>query len=419
LSRNSRRDVPYVDWSSLSTVKIVWHPFLFAFGSNRQTSLVRSRSMKYMGSKRWMLGNGLGLLLDSEAPKAGRFFDLFSGSSAVAAFVATRHRLRVQASDLQAFSRVLSASILERTTALPAEEIWSNWFASASNALLGSERPPEVRSFSERSIGRARKWCEQQTDWPITRAYGGHYFSPVQAVWLDALRSTMPRDKVRKAAALAALVDASSHCAAAPGHTAQPFQPTPTASRHLEEAWRRDVSSRVFSALITICKQHALRKGRATIADANQVAKTLQENDLVFIDPPYSGVHYSRFYHVLETVATGVDSEVSGVGRYPPVNLRPQSDYSVKSKSRIAIDSLFKEISERGASAIVTFPEHDCSNGLSGERVLSAAKQYFRVEKKYVSSKLSSLGGTSGVSGKGKERAARRRTRELILLLGN
>ena len=39
--------------------------------------------MKFMGSKRWMLENGLGSLLCQRAETANRFVDLFAGSSAV------------------------------------------------------------------------------------------------------------------------------------------------------------------------------------------------------------------------------------------------------------------------------------------------------------------------------------------------
>ena len=48
---------------------------------------------------------------------------------------------------------------------------------------------------------------------------------------------------------------------------------------------------------------HAKQIGASKVADANKAAHQVREGDLVFLDPPYSGVHYSRFYHVLETIA--------------------------------------------------------------------------------------------------------------------
>jgi adenine-specific DNA methylase len=59
--------------------------------------------MKYMGSKRWMLSSGLGMLLDRIAPTSNRFVDLFAGSGAVSHHVAKNTSVTVMACDLQEF----------------------------------------------------------------------------------------------------------------------------------------------------------------------------------------------------------------------------------------------------------------------------------------------------------------------------
>ena len=253
---------------------------------------------------------------------------------------------------------------------------------------------------------------------PITKAYGGHYFSPQQAVWIDALRAKLPSTEPAKTVALAALIQAASQSAAAPGHTAQPFQPTVTAKRFLADAWKRDIPSRARAGFEILSSQFAKCIGDSRVADANDAAEELVEGDLVFLDPPYSGVHYSRFYHVLETIAQGSCGEVSGVGRYPAPTLRPRSSYSVTSESNSALDDLLRKISSRGARAILTFPDHECSNGLSGELVREISDKYFRVNKKIVKSKFSTMGGT-GDAQRNEEglRSARHHADELILVL--
>ena len=55
--------------------------------------------MKYMGSKRAMLQNGLGDLLDREAAGAHRFVDLFAGSGSVAIHIARKFPIPVLAFD--------------------------------------------------------------------------------------------------------------------------------------------------------------------------------------------------------------------------------------------------------------------------------------------------------------------------------
>lgn len=372
--------------------------------------------MKYMGSKRAMLKNGLGHLLQREVASAKRFVDLFSGSSAVATHVASSFAVPVLAYDLQRYSIVLANATISRRRLFDAEEEWRLWYARARIAAKKT-RVPGAKRLTIARVHSFRTWAAKQPDLPITAAYGGHYFSPNQAVWLDALRLTVPREPQLKTAALAALVVTASQCAAAPGHTAQPFQPTRTSKPFLQEAWSRRVANYAKKNFLEIAQRRALATGGvARRLDANRAAKGLRKGDLAFVDPPYSGVHYSRFYHVLETVCNGRCGEVSGVGRYPAVQHRPQSRYSLKGEAKNALAALLKTIASRQATAILTFPDHVCSNGLSGEQVRKLAKRHFRVSETSVKSKFSTLGGTP-TSKKGKGRAARLSAEELVLLL--
>lgn len=375
--------------------------------------------MKYMGSKRWMLKNGLGDLLKSEILKCSRFIDLFSGSGVVSTYVACKAKIPCFAYDIQSFSSILAGAIIARTEVRDESLIWKSWEERArifvGSSLRGS--PILKGCFKRAYVEECRKWCSMRRKKPITKAYGGHYFSPEQAIWLDALRATVPQDQDDQTIAIAALIRGASQCVASPGHTAQPFQPTRGAKRFIEEAWNKKISDKVQLALKDICKQRALCKGGAAVKDANQAANDLLPGDLVFIDPPYSGVHYSRFYHVLETIARGKCSMVSGIGRYPATHERPRSNYSIASAAPNAIRDLFKIISQNGARAIVTFPLHKCSNGLSGEIVKEAAALYFSITEKVVESKFSTLGGTSRMSKTNNQRAARIAAKELILIL--
>ena len=227
----------------------------------------------------------------------------------------------------------------------------------------------------------------------------------------------MPRREPSRTVALAALLSAASHCAASPGHTAQPFQPTRTARRFVEEAWRKDIKKYVQQSLRQLASRHAKVKGHVMVADANMMAKKLVEGDLAFIDPPYSGVQYSRFYHVLETIANGDSVKVSGIGRYPDRSCRPQSRYSLKAHSLVALQEMLNIIARKKAVAILTFPDHDCSNGLSGKIIESMSSSIFNVKSMAVDSKFSTLGGSERMVKQGRGRGARQTARELIFLL--
>jgi adenine-specific DNA-methyltransferase len=264
--------------------------------------------MKYMGSKRWMLQNGLGELIAREVQGATRFVDLFSGSGAVSTHVATKYDVPVVAYDLQLFSVVLTEAVLGRESKIDANVLWTDWLARAKE-IRRTHRPPSALIVNRATVKEQRRWSAQQGG-SMTKSYGGYYFSALQAVWLDALRGSLPEHEPERTVALAAMICAASQCAAAPGHTAQPFQPTQTAKPFLKEAWQRKIVNYCWNALSAIAEQYAKKRGRAEVGDANEAATSVARGDVVFIDPPYSGVHYSRFYHVLETLARGTCSNV-------------------------------------------------------------------------------------------------------------
>lgn len=373
--------------------------------------------MKYMGSKRSMLTNGLGKVISTTVPKHNRFVDLFTGSGAVAWHVASRYDIEVVASDLQEFCIALSAAVLFRTQPDGIEDIQS-WLSDSYKIVRQSPLFGEAAEIQDllrfepisKLSARARKFCEAGGG-PIFNSYGGYYYSPLQALSLDVLRENLPEKRHKSSLYLAALIWAASRCAASPGHTAQPFKPNETAGKYVVEAWNREIFSATEQAAGTIAPLFAKREGRVFKTDAIDLAASLRDGDVAFLDPPYSGVHYSRFYHVLETLASHCHFEVTGTGRYPPVEHRPQSAYSRQTEATTAFDLLLKTLSLAGSSAIVTFPAGAASNGLSGKVVTEIADQYFHIESSIVTGRFSTLGGNL------KNREARQPAEELILSL--
>lgn len=69
--------------------------------------------------------------------------------------------------------------------------------------------------------------------------------------------------------------------------------------------------------------------------DANELAHNLN-CDVVYIDPPYNSRQYSRFYHVLETIAQNDTPELTGTAlKRPSENM---SDYCRSSATRVFAD---------------------------------------------------------------------------------
>jgi adenine-specific DNA methylase len=349
-----------------------------------------------MGSKKYLLSNGLGKLVVEKANKANRFYDLFSGSSAVVWYAAKRINKKIIAGDIQEYSVILANAVLKRTTQYNTHYLSKNWINKSRKEFI-------ILIKNGKKLNGTLNI--------IQSAYAGYYFSPHQSLIFDLLMKNIPNNEPSKTIAKAALIIAASQCVASPGHTAQPFRPTTKGVRFITEAWHRDPFQYTEKALKNIASQFANKKGEAKLIDANVLAAQVKKGDLVFIDPPYSGVHYSRFYHVLETIARGKRVKVSGEGRYPPKIERPSSKYSMRSFSKEAIKDLIETLAGKEANVIITFPKGKASNGLSGRYIKSIAKEHFRIKQEVVESSFSTLGGNITT------RPARQKSNEMILYL--
>lgn len=372
--------------------------------------------MKYMGSKQSLLRNGLGEMVLSAASEADRFVDLFSGTGAVAHHVATNRDIPVCAVDLQEYAAALAGSILLRSAPSPIGVFRHTWLDRVRESMRRSRRatncPAIGQDLTADDVHGARELClERSRVGPVWNAYGGYYYSPKQALTFDYMMKHLPERPDHRAVCLAALLRAASRCAASPGHTAQPFNPNPSALPSIKAAWQRDAIAIADQALDDIAPQHAMQLGRSVVADANDFAEKLDDGDLVFVDPPYSSAQYSRFYHVLETMARGQVTSAEGSGRYPPIAERPQSAYSRKTEASGAMEGLLDQLSLTRCTVIVTFPLNTASNGLQGEKLIEMARERFTVDLRRVDSRFSTLGGNGNL------RAARLRSTELILRL--
>jgi len=373
-----------------------------------------------MGSKQNMLKNGLGELISREIPRSSRFVDLFTGAGFVACHVAENDNIPVLAVDMQLYATTLTKAIIGRIKEVDPTTLEINWIQKAIEARNNSKEWNEIKTLgaieltNPEIVIKSREICKKSYNvGPCWKAYGGYYFSPAQALTLDFLLENIPKKDPEKTVCLAALISAASECAASPGHTAQPFQPTNTAFPFIVDAWSRDPIEHSLKSLRKICPHHAQIVGKILTADALLVANTVDEDDLVFIDPPYSDVQYSRFYHVLETIARGdKDIFVFGKGRYPPIDERPQSNFSKKGQSKDALIALLRTLGEKKCRIIFTFPSGIASNGLSGDYIKTVANEWFQVEDHTtVKGLFSTMGGNNFT------RNARNASSELILFM--
>src|SRR5262249_17760679 len=152
----------------------------------------------------------------------------------------------------------------------------------------------------------------------VTLLFACAYFGVRQAIDLDSLRRGVDACVTSGAItrqeadwATLALLQTASRVASAPGHLAQPLGLASDASaKRVIEYRRRDVVDGFRQDLATIAPYGTAkwRSGnRAMCGDTltmwPSVDRQKLERAVVYADPPYSKDHYSRYYHVLETLA--------------------------------------------------------------------------------------------------------------------
>ena len=209
------------------------------------------------------------------------------------------------------------------------------------------------------------------------RHYGGSFFSYAQAAQLDGIasfiRHSFPGDNLM----LAALLSTASHLVNTIGNQfAQPLRPRDKQGRpkqHLIKKIRTDRRIDAVSVFLSFVRKYLdLPKSgleHQVIREdyANVVPRLFGKVDAFYADPPYTRDHYSRFYHVLETLSLGDDpilsksnlggGHITSRGSYRVD--RHQSAFCIKSQAPGAFTKLFRDISDLNAPLLLSYSGFD------------------------------------------------------------
>ena len=227
-----------------------------------------------------MLKNGLGELILEQAQKSDRFFDPFCGSAAVTWFAAMNTSNKVIAGDLQEFSMYLAKAVLLRDFPLTDKKPLMDWIELVKNKHL--QNPIRIEAETQYDyVTQSRTHCNKKRK-VISKSYGGYYFSPDQAQIFDYFLDLLPSDEPYKSIAKASLITTATKCAASPGHTAQPFQPTNTAIKFIIEAWLRDPFIYVERTVNELCSYHSRTVGKFYVINAQDLVSKVKEGDLIY-----------------------------------------------------------------------------------------------------------------------------------------
>jgi len=362
--------------------------------------------------------------------------DLFSGTGVVAARLAQRYD--VLTTDIQEYARVLASALLEPRP-LPRAEVdrllveaniqvramgpCIQTLAEAENAaitqtisgdprvlcdivesgsIMGFRLEPDAVPLALRSLlAVTSDAMGDGADTTLTRYYGGVYFSYVQAMELDALATTIRRLKPRYLdTATAALISTASEIVSTVGNQfAQPVRPRGLDGRikpHAAKAVVRGRTASVFEAFSAWLGRYCLLPqlpglARVLRADYRDVLQDLPRDVVaVYADPPYTRDHYSRYYHVLETIAIGDEPHLSVVNlggiSQPSRGLyrvdRHQSPFCIKSQAPGAFATLFDAVARRGVPLVLSYSPYEKDTGarprlLTVEQITALAAESF------------------------------------------
>jgi len=345
------------------------------------------RPVHYMGNKSRFL-DVIDAVVDEVARPGSTACDLFAGTAVVARRLAQRRP--VICADIQAYSQVLARALTapRKFSTREVEELlrvareWlsdhqpalrdllSLEYSALSNASTYPDPLADVIEFGsfavvghassqlEAAKHRARNGLDPKMA-TLTWYYGGVYFSYRQALELDAFRNALKesRDAERDSTAVAALLGTASDVVSTIGnHFAQPVQPR-RRDGSIKRMWMTSVTRRRRISVIDgfanwLDRYASLRPSThqctAIRADYRDTLSMLRgDTGVIYADPPYTRDHYSRFYHVLETIALDDDPGVTpGQGTSAPSRglyreHRHQSPFSIRTQVRPAFQELF------------------------------------------------------------------------------
>lgn len=300
---------------------------------------------------------------------------------------------------------------------------WRGWLAQESAALAscagstvlrtGEELPQRWRSnpvdrnlrtvFDRVDIAAAEG--RTQFEGLISSTYAGTYFGIRQAIELERLReaidSVTPTGDSATSWARSVFITALCHAASAAvfsagKHFAQPHRIH--LAKDLGFHGRRvlsdrtvDIPARFHEAVARIAaRQQVTGEGHeATHVQASEVTAThLVDRNIrtVYADPPYTAQQYSRFYHVLEVLASGVPARLQQVRGRVTRGLYPEGKYlspfSSRTKAPNAFRNLIANSHDAGASILLSYSGTQA--GATGNaRIVTMDELYSWVSKRY------------------------------------
>jgi adenine-specific DNA methylase len=401
------------------------------------------RPIHYLGSKLRIL-DFINKTIDQIDPNKGRVIDLFAGSGSVS-FKLSRSR-NVTSVDIQEYSRVICSALLKHVVDFKKADDFvlecknSQYFHNlleAVDPLIQYEKRSIFESFS----GDSNNLCNLLENGSIiscevnniqnskveldlliskvsknlknsvninsgealaVRYFGGLYFSYYQAAQIDSILfeieklPTEYRD-LYQAALLSTVSEAVNTVGKQFAQPMRPRLPNGQPKPNLGNSVNRDRIIDLFSeygkwlerykSIVSTNYDH-----QSFRMDYNDMLDHLpNDTAVIYADPPYTRDHYSRFYHVLETLCLKDNPTLSNIlsnghsqisrGIYR--ENRHQSPFCIKKQAIPAFENIFHKSKISGSSLVLSYSPYDESKKVhprvvTMSQLIELAKKHYK-----------------------------------------
>ena len=325
--------------------------------------------IKYMGSKKPILdfitSNIRGIHRDGNI-----VCDLFAGSCSISAGL--RNEFDFISNDIQEYSRTIGQTYFSDFSGVNLEKLMISILNTAQIHYSKLSESLNGYIFDYGNINTLEEFYrieEKQRDLfkmdiatndynLFTKFYSGTYWSCEQCIWIDSLRKAADDiiNITYRNVILSSIMFAMANTSQSTGHFAQYRDGHSHDSMLNIIIYRQkgflDSFKKKLTELLSVLR-NPVKSIVTTTQDFTECLSHLPENITVYADPPYAPVHYSRFYHALETLIKYDYPKLEFKGRYRMD--RHQSPFSQKTKAIQAFEDLFDGIISKRSQMLLTY----------------------------------------------------------------
>ncbi|MGE4405727.1 DNA adenine methylase [Pseudomonas sp.] len=331
--------------------------------------------IKYMGSKAAILDfiwQGFNKVHKPDRP----IVDLFAGACAISGGFG--HVDRVISNDIQSYSATIASVYLFRAEKLGGFDVieLATPIVRQKMAELpaGVAYPKECTLAEFNHIERLNRSLIDQIFTSkyhlFTKFYSGTWWSAEQCVWFDSIRQVLDRllkrgdiDMPDFNLGLTCLMHAMAYTSQGTGHYAQ-YRDAKDASSMKDIGKYRQASvvqyfNRKMVQLLQWNRFNVFDRGSELRAQDYRDCLASIPPSVVYADPPYAFVHYSRFYHAIETMVKYDYPELQikagklVKGRYRED--RHQSPFCIRTQVKGAFTALFDGVKDSGSDLLLSY----------------------------------------------------------------